>query len=137
MIFFAKSSQFMLYYRLFRINKFARYAIIFGMIFSLLNSFSNMTAAAILCSPKKRKSTGFYDCTKTSPISALNFHNHKFESGYIPVHFTDPNNLEIAAVVQEEDWDPCSFYGWVILSSILSRHKGSLTFFIALSSRAS
>lgn len=52
MIFFAKLSLFMLYYRLFKPQKLIRYAIIFGATFSFLFYFSNMIVNAILCSPK-------------------------------------------------------------------------------------
>lgn len=52
MIFFAKSSLFILYYRLFKPQKFIRYAIIFLITFSFLIHSSNMTFNAILCSPK-------------------------------------------------------------------------------------
>lgn len=52
MIFFAKSSLFMLYYRLFMTRRFVRYAIIFGVAFSFVVYFSNMTAAGIMCAPK-------------------------------------------------------------------------------------
>lgn len=36
MLFFAKSSLLMLYYRLFKIDRFIRYAIIFGIIVSVM-----------------------------------------------------------------------------------------------------
>ncbi|MCJ1265998.1 hypothetical protein MMC22_005880 [Lobaria immixta] len=52
MIFFAKSSLFMLYYRLFMTRRFVRYAIIFGVAFSFVVYFSNMTVAGIMCAPK-------------------------------------------------------------------------------------
>lgn len=42
----------MLYYRLFRNKKFIRYAIIFGIAFSVIFYFGNMTVAGILCAPR-------------------------------------------------------------------------------------
>lgn len=72
----------------------------------------------------------FDDRREASAVFALciRFRNHKFAFRYIPVHFTDPSDLEIAAVGQEEDGDSCAFYGWVIVRSILSSYKGYLTF---------
>lgn len=52
MIFFAKLSLFLLYHRLFRIQKSIRYAIIFGIIFSFLNFSSQLIVSAIFCTPK-------------------------------------------------------------------------------------
>lgn len=59
--------------------------------------------------------------------------NHKFGSRYIPAHFTNPNNLTIATIGQEKDWDPSNFFGWATVSPIVSSHKGYLIFSIALS----
>ena len=52
MIFFAKLSLFMLYYRLFKIKVFIRYAIIFGIAFGLVIYFGNMTVNGVLCAPR-------------------------------------------------------------------------------------
>ncbi|MCJ1430187.1 hypothetical protein MMC29_008103 [Sticta canariensis] len=52
MMFFAKSSLFLLYYRLFTTRKFIRHAIVFGIAFSFIIYFSNMTIVGVLCAPQ-------------------------------------------------------------------------------------
>lgn len=50
-LFFAKTSLFMLYYRLFKTKKFIRYAIIFGVTFSFLFYCTTMIISAVMCAP--------------------------------------------------------------------------------------
>lgn len=52
MAFFAKLSLFMLFYKLFKIQNFTRYAIIFGITISFIAYSSSLVACAITCAPR-------------------------------------------------------------------------------------
>lgn len=73
MLFFAKSSLFLLYYRLFTTQKFIRHAIVFGIAFSFIIYFSNMTIIAVLCAPQVGHHWDWMTAVKCSRSSVSGF----------------------------------------------------------------
>lgn len=63
----------MLYYRLFTTRRFIRYAIIFGVAFSFVSYFSNMTVVGILCAPKVGDPWDWTTVAKCYRVSASGF----------------------------------------------------------------